>query len=163
MKKSIQLLAFLCTCGTIFSQQKLHDGIYLVDQNASSKHASSQPNRTMVQFNPGFVNEDPESYSPLIIQTDNYFSFDLAGQPYIQTQSNQDKMLFLQLTESAKEKLRLFTSSNLMKDIAVVVNDQVLVMYKITSPVTGGLIKITKCDGQACKQILKNIKGSGKI
>ena len=161
MKKIIHLLAFLLISGTIFCQQQLHDGIYLVDQFTSSKNIAHLPNRVAIQFNAGFVNEDPENYKPIIIETDNYFPLEMAGHPFVQTQNNQN-VLMLQLTKQAKESLATFTSNNLMREIAVVVNDQVLTIYKITNPVTGGLLKIIKCDGQACKQILKNIKGPGK-
>ncbi|MEO5591169.1 MAG: hypothetical protein ABIR15_00265 [Chitinophagaceae bacterium] len=163
MKKIIYLIVLVLTHGIIFSQQKLNNGIYLVDQSVNSRHAVSQPNRAVVLFNPGFVNEDPENYEPLVIITDDYFSFEMAGQPVVQNKRKENGALLLQLTADAKEKLKKFTSRNLMKNIVVVVNDEALVIYKITTPVISGLIKITKCDGQACNQIFKRLKSSSKI
>jgi hypothetical protein len=160
MKKITYLFVFMLTYGSIFSQQKLPDGIYVVDPSVSSRHAASQANRTAILFNPGFVNEDPENYEPLVIITDDYFSFKLSGQPVIQIKKSEDPMLLFQLTDDAKEKLKEFTSRNLMKNIVVVVNNEALVVYKLIRPVTGRLIKITKCDGQACNQILKKLKCS---
>jgi len=163
MEKIIYLWVLILTHGTIFSQQKLHDGIYLVDGFVSGSHAASQPNRAVILFNPGFVNEDPENYEPLVIQTDDFFSFELAGQPIIQNKKKESSMLLLQLTDEAKEKLKRFTAGNLMKNIAVVVNDEALCVYQITRPVISNLIQVSKCDGQDCHHIFKKLKSAVKF
>ena len=163
MKKITSLFVILLTHGTIFSQQKLHNGIYLLDQSVNSNHAASQPNRAVILFNPGFVNEDPENYEPLVIQTDDYFSFEPAGQPFILDQKKESSVLLLQLTDEAKERLKKFTSGNLMKNIAVVINGEALCVYKIIQPVVNNLIQISRCDGQNCNHIFKNLKSAAKF
>jgi hypothetical protein len=161
MKKIINLFIFFLIHGTVFSQQKLRDGIYLIDQSVNNP-AVYQPNRAVIQFNPFFAEEDPEAYEPLVIVTDNYFFFELAEQPVIQNQAGKNKTLLVQLTGNATEKLKTFIAKNLMKNIVVVVGGEALAVYKPVQPLTSGLVAITKCNGDACKQIYKALKSAVK-
>jgi hypothetical protein len=163
MRNILCLLVFILICKTNFSQQKLHDGIYLVDSPTSKKHVPETNGKAFIRFNHAFVTEDPDNYEQLVVQTNNYFSFERAGQPVVQNRKKENALLLLQLTAAAKEELTAFTAHNLLKNVVVVVNDEALAVYKITRPVTDGLIKITTCNGQACNQILKNLKSSRKI
>jgi hypothetical protein len=155
MKKITYLFAFIIVNTAVFAQQKLRDGIYVVDQPVNSRAAVYRSNTAAIQFNPCFAPGNPEDYEPLIIITDDYVSFELAHQPVIQNQKGLDKRLLVQLTAAATEKLKTFINKNLLKNIVVVVNGEALAVYKAIQPVNNGLIAITKCNGGACKQIAK--------
>ena len=71
--------------------------------------------------------------------------------------------MYLQLTEAGSKLLTDFTSINQTKKVAVVVNNEVLAVYKITKPVNGRLIEILKCARQAGRQVLKPVVAPGKI
>jgi len=158
MKKITCLFMFVLAGAMAFSQQKLEDGIYLLDQSAGNRHNSPAPQRVAIRFNPQFIEEDPANYDPLFVATDEFFAFANAGKPVIERQSKQVNRVLLQLTGTAAEKLKAFTARNLLKKIVVVVNNEALAVYKIDKPVASGLVVITKCDGQACRQIAKKLR-----
>lgn len=158
----IFLFVFINIYGTVFSQLKLRDGIYLVDQN-KSKHDASQPNTAAIQFNPLFIEYNPEEYDPIIIFTSDFVPFELTGMPVIQYQKDQKNFLLVSLTKKATDKLSAFTSKNLMNNIVVVVNGQALAVYKVIQPVISRKIIITRCSGNGCAQVSKQLKSAIKI
>lgn len=161
MEKVIYLFVFLTTHATVFSQAKLPDGIYLIDQS-KNKRVNSHAHTMAIQFNPLFVAEDPEEYDPIIIFTDNFVPFELTTAPTIEFQKNKENLLFVNLTENATEKLKEFTTQNMMNNIVVVVNGEALSIYKVTKPVASSLINITKCSKNGCDQVYKRLKGTIK-
>lgn len=158
MKKIIYLLLFIAINSTAFSQAKLPDGIYLIDE-LKSKTAISQLNKVLVKFDPLFVKEDPDEYEPISIFIDDFVPFELTGAPVIQNQKDQENFLLVNLTASATEKLGAFTARNLMSNIAVVVNGQALSIYKVVQPVISKEIEIARCNGVGCKEVYKRLKG----
>ncbi len=162
MKKIIYLLVFLTIHATVFSQAKLRDGIYLIDQS-KNKRVISHAHTMAIQFNTLFVAEDPEEYDPIIIFTDDFVPFELATAPTIEFRKNKENLLFVNLTENATKKLMEFTTRNMMNNIVVVVNGEALSVYKVTQPVASSLINITKCSKNGCDQVYKRLKSSVKI
>ena len=157
MSRIIYLFLFLVVPGGAFSQQKIKDGIYIIDETAGSGNSISQPGRYAILFNPALIAEDPETYAPITIITGDYFSFEQAGEPLIQNHKEKALLLY-QLTDNAREKSQNFTARNIAKNIVVVVNNEALAVYKITAPVTGRLVKIVQCNRQVCNQLLGKLK-----
>ena len=102
MKKIIFLLAFITIYGTVFSQERLRDGIYLVDRSECNRMASPS-NKAVIQYNPFFVKEEPEVYNPIVIFTDEFVPFELDDMPVIQHQNGQDNLLLVHLTKNARK------------------------------------------------------------
>jgi hypothetical protein len=161
MKKLIYLLVFISVHVVVFSQTKLRDGIYLVDQ--SEKGGAINSDRAFIQYNPFFVEDEPEAYDPIAIYTDDFVPLELSDMPIVQHKKDQQNLLLVHLTEGATEKLREFTSRNVLNNIVVVVNDQALAVYKIVVPVNSGFIKVTKCNDDACNQVYRRLKSTVKI
>jgi len=161
MKKLIYLFVFISIHVVVFSQTKLRDGIYLIDQ--SGKRSTINSDRVLIHYNPFFVEDEPEDYDPIAIYTDDFVPLELAGIPIIQHKKDQQNLLLVHLTENATEKLKEFTSRNVLNHIVVVVNDQALTVYKVTEPVNSGFIKVTKCNDDACNQVYRRLKGTVKI
>ncbi|MEP6947797.1 MAG: hypothetical protein ABI863_00920 [Ginsengibacter sp.] len=159
MRKAIYLFVFITIHATVFPQAKLRDGIYLVDQS-KNKSVASKLNKEAIQFNQLFVAEGPEEYYPIIIFTDDFAPFELTDAPIIQFQKNQENLLFVNLTENASEKLKEFTTRNMMNHIVVVVNGEALSVYKVIQPVASRLVNITKCNKNGCDQIYKRLKST---
>jgi hypothetical protein len=157
MKKIIYLFLFLGVHVIVFSQQKLRDGIYLIDQSANNITAS-QSNKALIQFNPLFVEDDPEVYGPIVIFKDDFVPLELSNTPIVQYQRSGENLLLVHLTENATEKLTAFTTMNMMNHIVVVVNGEAIAIYKVIHPVTDSFIKITKCNSGACNQIFERLK-----
>ena len=163
MKKIIYLLAFVSMHGTVFSQQKLRDGIYLVDRSEYNRTASPS-NKAVIQYNPFFVEEAPEVYNPIVVFTDEFVPFELEDMPVIQYRKGQDNLLLVHLTKGASEKLKTFTTKNLRNHIVVVVNGEALAIYKVIQPVTSVFIKVTGCSGTGCDQVyIRLLKSTVKI
>ena len=161
MKKLIYLFVFISMHPVVFSQTKLQDGIYLID--GSEKRSAINSGRVLIHYNPFFVEDEPEDYDPIAVYTDDFVPLELADLPIIQHKKDQQNLLLVNLTESATEKLKEFTSRNMLNHIAVVVNDQALAVYKITAPVNSGFIKVTKCNDDACNQVYRRLKSTVKI
>ncbi|MGC4038315.1 MAG: hypothetical protein QM764_20295 [Chitinophagaceae bacterium] len=162
MKKIIFLFMLMVIGSLGFSQAKLKDGIYLIDQSNDS-HVTSKPYRVIVELSPVLTDDDPELYQPLIVFTDDFVPLELADKPVIQYQGNGDNQVLVHLTDNATRKLRDFTSKNMMNHIAVVINTQVVAIYKVIQPVANGLIRVSRCSGNACGIIYKQLRLSYKI
>ncbi len=143
----------------IFAQQKLPDGLYLVDrmvQEGSERVVLN--NQRVISFNPQFTTEDPTEYSPVLIWTDDYVPFDLAVAPETQQQTADKKLLLLRLTPAASAQLTRFSTKNLRKSVVIVVNGEALTMHKIKEPLTSGLMQITRCTDNACAMLYQVLK-----
>ena len=161
MKTLIYFFIFISVHVVVFSQTKLRDGIYLIDQ--SEKRSVTPSDRAFIQYNPFFVEDEPENYDPIAVNTSDFVPLELADMPIIQHRKDQQNTLLVRLTESATEKLREFTSRNMLNYIVVVVNDQALAVYKVIEPVNSGFIKVAKCNDDACNQIYRRLKNTVKI
>lgn len=162
MKKIYYLLVFVLAVEIAHSQESLRDGIYRVDQSSKIR-LGLQPNRAVVEFNPLFVEEEPEKYDPIIICTDDFVPFELSGLPVIQPQNDIENMLLVQLTGKATDQLDEFTTRNITNRAVVVVNGQALVIYKIVEPVKSSFIKVASCSAQGCSLIYRSLKRTANL
>jgi len=157
MKNVICLSLLIVIVESVFSQAKLCDGIYLIDQS-KNKNVASQSNKAVIQFNPLFVKEGPDEYDPITIFTDDFVPFELTSAPVIQTQKNHENFLVVELTSNATKRLTAFTLKNIMNNIVMVVNGQALSIYKVVHPVISSEIKIIKCSSNnGCNEVYKRL------
>ncbi|MES1216243.1 MAG: hypothetical protein ABUT20_12075 [Bacteroidota bacterium] len=161
MKKIINVVALLFFSAVVFSQNKLRDGIYLVEDDAKNT-TSAKFEKTDIRYNPYFVDEAPEEYDPVSIVTNDFVAFELTTLPFIQYQEPEGNLLIVHLTKGATEKLTEFTAKNMMNHIAVVVSGEVLAIYKVTQPIRSEIIKISKCNGNACSDVYAKLKDKVK-
>lgn len=141
----------------VFSQNKLPDGIYLVDQ-LGTQRGIMQKNTAAIQFNPLFVNEDSGEYDPILIFTNEFVPLELKSEPVIQLQKNNEHLLLVSLTDEAQQHLTSFTGKNIKKQVVVVVDGQALAVYKLMGPVVSKEIRIAKCFGSGCRQVTRYLK-----
>jgi hypothetical protein len=157
MKKFSYLMVLVLVQVTSHSQETLRDGIYRID-HLSANRLSLPRGRTIIEFNPLFVDEEPEKYDPIVICTDDFVPLELADLPVIQPQNDRENILLVQLTGKATKKLSGFTTKNIMNQVVVVVNGEALVIYKIVAPVNGSFIKLAPCSTQGCSLIYRSLK-----
>jgi preprotein translocase subunit SecD len=163
MKKIVYLTAALLFAKFSTAQEKLQDGVYLVDKSRAHYGSyNSKAGNTFVQFNTAFTEEEGEEYSPVLVLTDNFVPFELSMAPIAQAKIKGISTLLLKLTDEAAEKLRLFTTQNINRHFVIVVNGQALTMHKIKQPVASGLIKITSNKEDVYNQIYKHLKNNVK-
>ncbi|MES1225677.1 MAG: hypothetical protein ABUT20_59920 [Bacteroidota bacterium] len=160
MKKFIYLVLLIFAHEFVFAQANVQDGIYLVDQLTKNSQISPKDNKAALQFNRFFVNDETGNYPPVVVHTDDFVPLELADLPVIQHELDNNDQLIVKLTSNASERLREFTARNMMGYVAVVVDTEVLAIYKVVQPVAGTFIKITKCDGQGCDQVYYRLRRS---
>ena len=158
MKIIFCLLALNLIHGTVFSQKKLEDGIYRIDQSEKKEGLHAQSNKAVIQFNNLFVDENPEEYDPIVILTDDYVPLELAAVPVIKKDDLQRKMLSFQLTHNATKKLTDFTTNIPGSLVVIVVNGEAISIHKIYDPVTVGSIQLSRCKGSGFDQIYTVLK-----
>jgi hypothetical protein len=143
----------------IFSQSKLPDGLYLVEQLDvyMSQFANLNSNRTTIRFNPLFTADNPEDYNAMLVHTDEFVPFELSMPPIVQYQNNRKKILLLKLTDEATEKLRVFTTRHPMRQVVLVVDGEALSVHTVTAPVTSGLLPIIPLQNYVCTTLFTRL------
>jgi preprotein translocase subunit SecD len=164
MPKLIKLITiFSCLSfilGANYAQNKLKDGLYLVDQLEidSMQSILSDTRRAVIHYNSAFIEGDPIDYAPISIWVTDFVPIDLSTPPTTKNQNDQKKMLMMSLTEEASDKLKEFSTKNLLKLVVIVVNDEALTVHKIKEPITSGMLQITRCSDNACEQLFTVLK-----
>ena len=164
MKKLICLKIFLIIFITAISQQKLRDGVYLVDKltpdlwHFSYLKKTLITNKALITFNASFVEEPPEDYGPLLIFTDDFVPLEFSLLPILQKSKTQTKILLSKLTEEASEKLKEFTERNIRRYVVIVVNGEALTVHKIKKPITSGLVQMASSTDNAYNELYNLLK-----
>jgi hypothetical protein len=162
MSKFFYLIIFLFVGSTAISQQKLRDGVYLVDKLISDSYRPGKINKTLITFNPSFLEEAPEEYAPLLIFTDDFVPFEFSLPPIEQKNKLQNKILLLKLTDDASEKLKAFTTKNIKRYVVIVINGEAITIHKIKEPITSGLVQITSPTDNVYKQLFRLLQSNVK-
>jgi len=162
MTKYLYLTIFLFVSGNVFSQEKLHDGIYLVDKLIPNLSHGSYINKTLVTFNASFLEGAPEEYGPLLICTDDFVPFEFSMPPIPQKSRSQNKVLLLKLTDSATEKLRVFTTKNKKRYVVIVINGEAITVHKVKESITSGLVQIASPTENVYVQFYRLLKNNVK-
>lgn len=158
MKRLFYLFACLVIGPTVFSQDNLQNGIYLVDPGGISTNASTNLDKIAVELSPLFFEGDPETYKPVVVQAKECIPFQLMTAPIIRYSNDGNGQIIVHLTDSVAWKLREFTTKHTMSRVAIIVDDQVIAVYKIFDPVSGALLKITNCRSGACNQVSRQLR-----
>ena len=137
--------------------QKIRDGFYevrYIDTTGTTKlkeegHASLSLDTV---FNVG-------DHRKVIIDLSDFVPLEMEGDPIAEKQTGSKKLLSITLSKSAAEKMKNFTSKRVMKQVAIVINGEVITMHKVREAITGPGIQITRCDDNACEYLFVKIKG----
>jgi len=161
----IPLIAILLLFVTLSYAQKpikapLKDGLYLISKIDTNSTAQSllSSNESAVFFSKMFDEFNDEGFMRIVIDTSDYVPLELDKSPVSEQQTESKKKLLLSLTKEASEKLKLFTTKNVMKRVVLVVDGEALTMHKIKEPLTSGLLQITRCNDNACELLLIKLK-----
>ena len=158
MKQFLLILLLFLIYRPGLCQQKLKNGIYLIDQSSTTNKISSTTRKASVSFNPLFVEDDPELYAPIVILTNDFVPLDLSSVSLVESKSFPKKMLQLQLTDSATSKLTSFTSTIPKRYVVIVVNGDALSIHEIQEPVTSGTITLSRCRNNGLEQVYRVLK-----
>lgn len=117
---------------------------------------SEKPGRAVLSLDTIFNKED---HRKVIVDLSDYVPLELEGLPKAEQQTDRKKLLSITLTESAAEKMKTFTAKRVMKQVAIVLDGEVITMHKIREAITGPGMQITRCDDNACEYLFVKMKG----
>ena len=167
--KTNLIIVFLLSFVAISFAQKpiksqLKDGLYLISKidTNSTQLSLLSTNETAVFFSKMFDEYNAEGYLRIIIDTSDFVPLELEKAPLTEQQTESKKKLLLSLTNEASEKLKTFSTKNVMKRVVLIVDGEALTMHKIKEPLTSGLLQITRCNDNACEQLFVKLKDNVK-
>lgn len=134
--------------------QKINDGFYevmYIDSTGSSLTEGQARLSLDTVFNVGDARK-------LILDVSDYVPLELEGDPIAEQQTDSKKLLSITLSPSAAEKMKRFTANRVMKQVAIVIDGEVITMHKIREAITGPGMQITRCDDNACEYLFVKMK-----
>lgn len=161
MKKLFILILFTIFATAIsFSQNKLNDGLYLVNRidTIAGQTSELSVNERDVYFSKMFEEYNTDEYARIIIDITQYVPLELETLPKTEQQTEDKKKLLLSLTKEASEQLESFTTKHLMRMVTLLVDGEALTLHKIKAAITGGQLQITRCNDNACETLFVKLK-----
>lgn len=154
----IPLLILLTCCKETIAPPVLRDGFYQVMKTAygAIPADSLQTGQVIVSFDTVF---SPGDYTKVAIDTNDYVPLELETAPEVLPQTGDKKLLSVTLSAEAAEKIKSFTASRVMKQVAIVLDGKAITMHKIRDTITGPNMQITRCDDNGCEYLYVKIKG----
>ena len=169
MKKAIFIFTFILFCiGVSFAQtgtkKIIKDGLYLISREGTdtTQFDSLKINDIVIGFNYLVIAKNDQKFSRIVIDTSEYVPLELEKLPSAEQQTDIKKKLMFSLTKEAAEKLKTFTSTHIMKKVALVVGGEAVSIHKIREPIANGQLQITTCSDNACESLIVKMKSDVK-
>ncbi len=127
------------TTATLASQiPTLADGFYVVTKtgNFPKELQPISDTEKIIGYHKDFL--DPKDDAYLVIETADFVPLSLKEKPTTEVQADQTQNFYLVLNDLAKSKLEQFTTLNLYKTRAIVVNGEAYTKHKIKTIIHGG-------------------------
>jgi preprotein translocase subunit SecD len=171
MKPSACVLAALVFCGghAALSAQdkapavskKLPPGVYRVLRE-SLKEKDVQPLKDgevlLVNRHRYLKKDDQGPPQFLVVRSAPDVALDLAGKPKAVKDGEEVGRILLKLQPKAATALENLTSAHLGKQIAIVLDGEVVTMHKIRQVIKGGDVQITSCAAGAANYLLQQLQ-----
>lgn len=134
----------------------LPNGFYEVLDTHTLVSSAPQSNEyRRVDVDPLF---NPDLTEAVLLATADYVPLELKGPPLIAPQSDSKNLLSISLSQVAAGKMKEFTASRVMKQVALVIDGKVITFHKIREAISGEGLQITRCDDQACDYLFLKLK-----
>jgi len=125
------------------------DGIYLVH---ASEPISDGHRVQSLAFMPDSGESEVNSGSPPVsIRLDDYVPLVIEGKPNIQRGQNGLSQLSVSLRRNYARDLERFTTDNLHRKVAIVIEGAVVTVHKVREPIIGGRVQISRCFDNQCE------------
>jgi preprotein translocase subunit SecD len=175
MNRTVCLLATLLLLGSrpaAWSQEKaparspkLPDGIYAV-QRDSLKEKDVRPLKEgetlVVDHHPYLKQDEKEPPRFLVVHSAPDVELDLGGEPRADKEGGEVARIFLQLQPKAATALERLTHAHLGRQVAIVLNGDVVTVHKIRMVIKGGQVQITSCVAGAAEHLFAQLKAHQK-
>lgn len=133
------------------------DGIYLVlDQ------FDFQPDGVavgyVIPYSHDFLDDAEGEALYLAVDPVDYVPLQLSTAPEGVIQEDKRINLLLTLESASAKRLADFTTRNVNKRVATVINGQAVTLHIIRMPITEGKLQVTRCTDHACEKLLVALK-----
>ncbi len=154
---ALSLLLITCICSQkVIGQNstglgKLEDGFYVVLKTANDESSLQDisEGQRIITYNKEFLDPDDDQF--LVIDATDFVPLSLKEKPTSEQQADKSQNFYLALNDIAKSKLEQFTTVNLYKITAIVVDGEAYTKHKIKSVIDGGYLQITQCTENTCR------------
>lgn len=156
MKKIFMLAAILfCMAGYSQKNKGLKDGFYEVAELVydTSQARPLAKGTVALEFNQQFKDDAPEEYTRVIVFNGEFVPLELEQLPVLENKPGLKSRLRISLSPEASAKLKGFTEKRVMKQVAIVMNGEVLTVHKIRTVITGKDLEISRCTDSACEKL----------
>jgi hypothetical protein len=133
------------------SKRDIEDGLYLVQRSVADTIGDDTDSTVFVRIHASFVDAG-KGERGLHVFTHLHVPLDLSSKPVLLKEDSRQRMQ-LAFNAAASLKLATFTSENVMKQAALVLQGEVLAQHKIRCPITGGKMEISGPDDGGLLQI----------
>jgi hypothetical protein len=151
----------------------LPDGIYLVApaEGVQSGPASGPveneprnpvPATRVIPYDHRFLDPAADEPDSIVVVPSEYVLMQLDREPEGTEGEGGKLTLLLSMTRVATDQLAQFTEKHLGERVAIVIGGQAVTQHKIRSRIEGGKLQITRCDDDACRSLLIELKDNVK-
>lgn len=166
MKKLITCVFALCIVLNLNAQQQnqptIEDGLYrvvMLDTTEADK-TKLKKGEQEIFFSQLFNEFNLEGYLRLVVDAADYVPLSLSKKPHTVKASSSKKDLLLSLNNKSTVKLAEFTKKHFGEHVAIIVNGEALTMHVIKAIINDGQLKISRCNDNACEQLLIQLKNN---
>lgn len=135
--------------------QHLNDGFYEVAAfcNHPCPDSLNVAGKTTLLFNQQFKEDAPRNNNRVVIFTGDFVPLILEKPPVLANTHGLNNKLNITLNAAAAAKLKSFTATRIMKQVAIVMNGEVLTVHKVRTTITGPNFEISRCTDKACEKL----------
>jgi preprotein translocase subunit SecD len=106
--------------------------------------------------------EDREPPRYLVVRTRPDVELDLAGEPEAVKEGEEVTRILLKLKPGPAKALERLTADRLGKQVAIVLDGEVVTAHKVRGAIKGGDVQITSCAPGGAKYLLGKLKARGE-
>jgi preprotein translocase subunit SecD len=142
--------------------KKLADGVYAVERDGEreSDVAPLKPGEVILVDHHRFLKagaNEPPRY--LVVPSAPGVLLDLAGAPQADKEGDEVVRVRLKLQPRAAAALEKLTQDRRGKQVAIVVDGEVVTVHKVREVIKGGDVQVTSCSPGGAEYLLKQLQG----
>ena len=144
--------------------QELGTGIYLINRWTVEEGVLDPlfPNELYVEYQEDkfreLAEEEPEPTKYIALDGNEHVPLDLEKKPERLDGADGRAEVALSFTAKMQQKLKEFSRVYLGRQIALVIDGEIVTIHKIRSVLTGNGLKISRCTDDGCELILARLK-----
>jgi preprotein translocase subunit SecD len=145
--------------------KKLPDGVYAVQRDGQTEKdllPLKDGEAIVTDRHPYLKNSDKEPTGYLVVHSAPEVELTLAAEPKAEKDGDQVVRILLKLQPKAAAALEKLTRDHLGKQIAIVLNGEVVTAHKVRDVIKDGDAQITSCTPGAADYLLKQLQAKQK-